>query len=132
MYNFYAFMDRMKYIKRWQLMRSVREENIMEHSQQVAMLAHALAVIDNKIFGGSADAEKAALYAVFSRRTGYAPVYYFNQLKIQQASTYLDFTDLKITQICPRLGIDDPYYFSRLFRKHMGMSPSDYKKYKKG
>ena len=43
MYNFYAFMDRMKYIKRWQLMRSVREENIMEHSQQVAMLAHALA-----------------------------------------------------------------------------------------
>ena len=70
--------------------------------------------------------------AVFSRRTGYAPVYYFNQLKIQQASTYLDFTDLKITQICPRLGIDDPYYFSRLFRKHMGMSPSDYKKYKKG
>lgn len=65
MYNFYAFMDRMKYIKRWQLMRSVREENIMEHSQQVAMLAHALAVIDNKIFGGSADAEKAALYAVY-------------------------------------------------------------------
>lgn len=70
--------------------------------------------------------------AVFSRRTGYAPVNYFNQLKIQQASTYLDFTDMKITQICPRLGIDDPYYFSRLFRKHMGMSPSDYKKYKKG
>ena len=34
-YEFYAFMDRMKYIKRWQLMRSVREENIMEHSQQV-------------------------------------------------------------------------------------------------
>lgn len=70
--------------------------------------------------------------AVFSQRTGYAPVNYFNQLKIQQASTYLDFTDMKITQICPRLGIDDPYYFSRLFRKHMGMSPSDYKKYKKG
>ena len=37
----------------------------MEHSQQVAMFAHALAVIDNKIFGGSADAEKAALYAVY-------------------------------------------------------------------
>ena len=50
--NFYAFMDRMKYIKRWQLMRSVREENIMEHSEQVAMLAHALAVINNKVFGG--------------------------------------------------------------------------------
>lgn len=64
-YNFYAFMDRMKYIKRWQLMRSVREENIMEHSQQVAMLTHALAVINNRVFGGCADAQKAVLYAVY-------------------------------------------------------------------
>lgn len=84
MYNFFAFTDRMKYIKRWQLMRSVREENIMEHSQQVAMLAHALAVIDNKIFGGSADAEKAALYAVYHEcsevLTGDlpTPIKYFN------------------------------------------------------
>lgn len=70
--------------------------------------------------------------AVFSKRTGYAPVHYFNQLKIQQACTYLDFTDMKISQICHKLGIDDPYYFSRLFTKHMGMSPSDYKRYKKG
>ena len=62
-YDFFAFADRMKYIKRWQLMRSVREENIMEHSQQVAMFAHALAVINNKVFGGNA--EKAVLYAVY-------------------------------------------------------------------
>ncbi len=65
MYNFYAFMDRMKYIKRWQLMRSVRDENIMEHSQQTAMFAHALAVINNTVFGGTASAEKAVLYAVY-------------------------------------------------------------------
>lgn len=64
-YNFYAFMDRMKYIKRWQLMRSVSDENIMEHSQQVAMLTHALAVISNKVFGGNVNAEKAVLYAVY-------------------------------------------------------------------
>ena len=57
-YDFYAYMDRMKYIKRWQLMRSVREENIMEHSQSVAMLAHALAVIKNERFGGSVDVLK--------------------------------------------------------------------------
>ncbi len=64
-YDFYAYMDRMKYIKRWQLMRSVREENIMEHSQQVTMLAHALAVINNKICGGNADPEKCVLYALY-------------------------------------------------------------------
>lgn len=83
-YNFYAFMDRMKYIKRWQLMRSVREENIMEHSQQVAMLAHGLAVINNRVFHGSANAERAALYAVYHEcsevMTGDmpTPIKYFN------------------------------------------------------
>ncbi len=64
-YDFFAFADRMKYIKRWQLMRSVREENIMEHSQQVAMFAHALAVIKNRIYGGNVNAEEAVLYAVY-------------------------------------------------------------------
>ncbi len=84
MYNFYAFLDRMKYIKRWSLMRSVRDENSMEHSQQVAMLAHALAVINNKIFGGDADAEKCVMYAVYHEcgevMTGDlpTPIKYFN------------------------------------------------------
>ncbi len=83
-YDFYAYMDRMKYIKRWQLMRSVREENIMEHSQQVAMFAHALAVINNKVYGGKADAEKTVLYALYHEcsevMTGDlpTPIKYFN------------------------------------------------------
>jgi 5'-deoxynucleotidase len=77
-------MDRMKYIKRWSLMRSVREENIMEHSQQVAMLAHALAVINNKVYGGNVDAEKCVLYAIYHEcsevMTGDlpTPIKYFN------------------------------------------------------
>ncbi len=64
-YDFYAYMDRMKYIKRWQLMRSVREENIMEHSQSVALFAHALASIHNEVFGGKADISKTVLYALY-------------------------------------------------------------------
>jgi 5'-deoxynucleotidase len=64
-YDFYAYLDRMKYIKRWALMRSVREENIMEHSQQVAVLAHCLALIENDQFGGKIDANKAVLYAMY-------------------------------------------------------------------
>lgn len=64
-YDFYAYVDRMKYIRRWQLMRSQRDENIMEHSQSVAMLAHALAVIRNKVFGGNVNVEKTVLYAMY-------------------------------------------------------------------
>ena len=64
-YDFYAYMDRMKYIKRWQLMRSTRKENIMEHSQSVTMLAHALVTIHNDVYGGNADVAKTVLYAMY-------------------------------------------------------------------
>ncbi len=70
--------------------------------------------------------------SLFHKRTGYAPLSYFNQLKIQQACKLLDFTDMKINQICYNVGIDDTYYFSRLFKKIMGISPSEYKNQKKG
>lgn len=55
----------MKYIKRWSLMRSVREENIMEHSQAVAVIAHALALLCNKRFGGNVSVEKTVLLAQY-------------------------------------------------------------------
>lgn len=65
MSKFFAFINRMKYIKRWSLMRSIREENIMEHSQQVAVIAHALALIKNKIFNGNCDVNKVVLLAQY-------------------------------------------------------------------
>lgn len=68
---------------------------------------------------------------LFSQRTGYAPLAYFNQLKIQQACQLLDFTDMKVNQVCYKIGIEDTYYFSRLFSKIMGMPPREYKEYKK-
>lgn len=69
---------------------------------------------------------------LFNKRTGYSPMAYFNQLKIQQACQLLDFTDMKVNQVCYKIGIEDNYYFSRLFSKVMGMSPREYKKMKKG
>lgn len=65
MSKFFAYLDRMKYIKRWSLMRSIREENIMEHSQQVAVIAHALCLINNKIFGGNANVTDTVLLAQY-------------------------------------------------------------------
>lgn len=65
MSKFFAYLNRMKYIKRWSLMRSIREENIMEHSQTVAVIAHALALITNKMFGGSVDEKKVVLLAQY-------------------------------------------------------------------
>jgi len=63
--HFFAYLARMKFIQRWGLMRNTRTENIQEHSLQVAMVAHALAVMSNTRFGGRVDPERTALLAVF-------------------------------------------------------------------
>lgn len=65
MFKFFAYLNRMKYIKRWSLMRSIREENIMEHSQQVAVISHALALINNKIYNGNVNVNKVVLLAQY-------------------------------------------------------------------
>ena len=63
--QFYAMLSRMKYINRWALMRNTREENICEHSHEVAVLAHALALLHNRRFGGRADPGRCALLALY-------------------------------------------------------------------
>ena len=64
-YNFFAYMARMKLIRRWSLMKSVSDENIAEHSAQVAQIAHALSLIKNRMFGGSLNADKIASAALY-------------------------------------------------------------------
>ena len=64
--NFYSFLSRMKYINRWGLMRNTRYETLQEHSMEVAVIAHALALIDKVRFGNaSVDADKIAVAAMF-------------------------------------------------------------------
>lgn len=71
-------------------------------------------------------------YALFHHKTGSSPITYFNNLRIQQACHYLDFTTMKINQISYKIGYDDAYYFSRIFSKIMGTSPQVYRKRDKG
>lgn len=83
-YNFFAFLSRMKHITRWGLMRNTDIENIQEHSLQVAMIAHGLAVISNIFFGNSINTEKVAVLAIYhdsnETLTGDmpTPIKYFN------------------------------------------------------
>lgn len=84
-FDFYAYLMRMKYIKRWALMRSTSEENIMEHSWEVAVIAHALAIIKNEKFGGSVDEYKTLCLAVYHETSEVVtgdlptPIKYFNR-----------------------------------------------------
>ncbi|ADP13119.1 hypothetical protein EJP617_34380 [Erwinia sp. Ejp617] len=63
--HFFAHLSRLKLINRWPLMRNVRTENVSEHSLQVAMVAHALALIRNAKFAGNLNAERIALMAIY-------------------------------------------------------------------
>ena len=65
--------------------------------------------------------------SLFKQSTGYSPINYFNQLKVQAACRYLDETNMRVNQICHKVGIEDSYYFSRLFTRVMGLSPTEYR-----
>ena len=64
-YHFFPMIARMRYINRWGLMRNTDPENIQEHSHMVAVLAHALAVIQNEKFGGQLDVGAVAVAALY-------------------------------------------------------------------
>lgn len=65
MHSFFAMMSRIKYINRWGLMNNTRNETLSEHSLEVAIIAHALGVINNKRLGGNISAERLAVLAIF-------------------------------------------------------------------
>lgn len=93
MNSFFAMMSRMKYIDRWALMRNSRNENLSEHSLEVSMIAHALAVIGNTRLNKELDADKAAVLGMYHDATEIitgdmpTPVKYYNK---EIKNTYKD------------------------------------------
>lgn len=83
--DFYAMLSRMKYIRRWSLMRNSYPENISEHSLEVAILAHALALIGNRRLGKNLSADHAAVLGLFHDSTEIitgdmpTPIKYYNR-----------------------------------------------------
>jgi len=84
--HFYAMLSRMKFINRWGLMRNTKNENICEHSLEVAFIAHALGIINNQEFGGNINAERLAILGMYHDVTEIVtgdmptPVKYYNPI----------------------------------------------------
>ncbi len=65
MSHFFAYLDRLKLIRRWGLMRNIEQENDMEHSMQTAMIAHGLAVLGNRRYGRHINPETVVTLALY-------------------------------------------------------------------
>lgn len=118
--HFFAMMSRMKYIERWALMRNSEKENISEHSMEVAMLSHALAVISNVRFGNHLNTERAALIGLYHDCTEIitgdmpTPVKYYND-EIKDAFKAVE--DVAAAKLLHMLPADMQDYYQGLFFK---------------
>jgi 5'-deoxynucleotidase len=94
-FHFFAFLSRMKHITRWGLMRNTNSESIQEHSLQVSMIAHALALIKNTCFDGNVNADHVAVLALYHDSnetiTGDLPT----PIKYYNPSIYKAYKDLE-------------------------------------
>lgn len=116
--RFFAVISRMKYINRWSLMRNTINENISEHSLETAFIAHALAVIRNRRFGGKVNAERCALMAMYHDTTEIitgdlpTPIKYYND---QIRSVYKEIESNAVDQLISYLPDDLREEYSPLF-----------------
>ena len=105
-FDFFAYLSRMRYIKRWSLMHSTVEENIAEHTNEVTVIAHALANIGKTYFGKAYDTEKVLLYAVYHESSEVitgdlpTPIKYYNK---EINSAYKDLEDLAVKKLLSSL-----------------------------
>lgn len=99
--------------------KSFMEENLSES-------------LDLETLAATANLSKYHFSKRYKEQTGYSPIQHFIHMKIERACYLLDTSDKPITHISDMLGYEDSQYFSRLFKKVIGLSPRDYRKLERG
>ena len=120
------FLASMRYLGQFRRAKGETEKDIVEqaiHYMRENMEQHITMDEVLRYVGYS----QSHFSTVFKKKTGMSPLNYFNRLKVEHACHLLKTTDLKINMICYKVGIEDSLYFSRLFSKIMGMSPTKYR-----
>jgi AraC family transcriptional regulator, arabinose operon regulatory protein len=124
-------MGSFNYAPQFERIRSVQKTNVIEKSI-LYMHAHIHETMNLKDLAAYCGYSVSHFSLIFRNKTTRSPIEYFIGLKMQHACQMLDLTEMHIKEIAEDLAFEDPFYFSRMFRKTMGVSPAEYRKKKKG
>ncbi len=127
----YYFLGSIKYLEAYRGATKNQERNLIEDAiwYMKENIEKSITLSSLSHYVGYSD---SYFSAIFKSKTGKTPIAYMLHLRMQTACHLLDFSDMKINQICHKVGISDPYHFSKLFTKIVGLSPSAYRACKKG
>ena len=124
---FMHFLASLKYVSQYREIKKLKESDIIQKS--ILFMKDNL---ENKIIvediANAVGYSCSHLNALFTQRTSFSPIEYYNQLRIQRACSYLQFSELKIKEIAFRLNYYDPFHFSKAFHKEMEITPKEYRK----
>jgi AraC-like DNA-binding protein len=120
------FLASVKYLNQYREIKNVKELDVIQKSilfmkENLEKKITLNDIANNIGYSGS------RLGALFIQKTSYSPMDYYNQLRIQRACSYLQFSDLKLKEIAFRLGFYDPFHFSKAFKQEMEITPKEYR-----
>lgn len=116
-----------KYATQFREIKNVKEMDVIQKS--ILFLKNSLeSNIELEDIAQHVGYSSSHFGSLFQKKTSYSPMGYYNQLKIQRACSYLQFSDLKIKEIAFRLGYYDPFHFSKSFKKETRLTPKEYRK----
>ncbi|MDR3217477.1 MAG: AraC family transcriptional regulator [Dysgonamonadaceae bacterium] len=121
------FLASVKYLNQYREINNVKEPDLIQKSI-LFMKEHLEKKITLHEIAGHVGYSKSRFSALFIEKTSYSPMSYYNQLKIQRACSFLQFSNLKIEEIAFRLGFYDPFHFSKAFKQEMEITPKEYRK----
>ena len=121
------FLASIKYLPQYRTIKNVKLDDPIQKS--ILFMKNNL---ENKItledIANNVGYSPSHLITMFTQKTSYPPMTYYNQLRIQKACSYLQFSELKIKEIAFRLGFFDPFHFSKAFLKEMNITPKEYRR----
>lgn len=113
------------YVETFRLVKGYHISNPVDKSISY-MQANLNKIISIKEMATYVKLSESHFSKIFRNKTGTSPLDYFINLKMQEAIRLLTNQSLKIKEVAYKLGYNDPYYFTRIFTKHIGSSPGSF------